>query len=149
MHNDQLHGLLPWFAAHYDRHVTLHWEKENPMPVANKHYVPQLEYYVHAWNKGGHPAGELKDKMRVVRAAVGKSAFDHPTVKPDKVMDKLMRNANGDTILDPFMGTGSTGVAALKAGKKFIGIEKNPKFFNIACVRLTDYYARMSAPVCV
>lgn len=146
-HNDQLHQILPWFAKNYRRHAVLNWEKLNPMPMANKHYVPQLEYYIHAWNKGGHPAGELKDKMRSVKTAVGKSIYDHPTVKPLEVMRKILKNVNGGTVIDPLMGTGSTGIAALEAGKKFIGIEHNPKFFNIACERLAGYYAGVSAPV--
>jgi len=134
-HNDQLADLLPWYNEHYDRHALCLWRKTNPMPVANKHYQPEIEVYVHAWNKGAHPVGELKDKKRVVDHQVGKSPFDHPTVKPLPVMEKIMRNVNGDTVIDPFMGTGTTGLAALKFGKKFIGIERNPKFFNIACYR--------------
>ncbi len=63
--------------------------------------------------------------------------FDHPTVKPGPVMDKIVRNVAGSTICDPFMGTGSTGVAAIKAGRRFVGIEKNPRHFETAVTRLT------------
>ena len=41
-------------------------------------------------------------------------------------------------ILDPFMGSGTTGVAAVKLGRKFIGIEIEPKYFDIACKRISD-----------
>lgn len=140
-HNDQLHTLLPWCAKNYDRHAVCLWRKTNPMPVANKHYQPEIEFYIHAWNKGGYPVGELKDKKRVIDHQVGKSPYDHPTVKPLAVMDKIMRNVNGDTVLDMFMGTGSTGISALRAGKKFIGIERSPKFFNIACQRFIEFYS--------
>lgn len=141
-HNDQLHTLLPFFAENYNRHAVLMWRKTNPLPVANRHYVPQIEFYIHAWIKGvSFPVGELKDKYRIVEAVVGKSKYDHPTVKPDIVMDKIIKNVNGETILDPFMGTGSTGIAALKQGKKFIGIEHNPEFFNIACERFFELYS--------
>jgi DNA modification methylase len=44
----------------------------------------------------------------------------------------------GETILDPFMGSGSTGVAALESGRDFIGIEREPKYFDIACKRIED-----------
>ena len=44
----------------------------------------------------------------------------------------------GETILDPFMGSGTTGVAAVKLGRKFIGIEIEPKYFDIACKRISD-----------
>lgn len=136
-HNDQLHKLLPFMAGNYHRHAVLFWEKKNPMPVANKHYLPSLEPYIHAWNRGGHPIGELVDKRRSILTNNGKSEFDHPTVKPLEVMEKIMRNVNGESVIDPFMGTGTTGVAAVKHGKTFVGIEKNQKYFDIAVERIT------------
>ncbi len=45
---------------------------------------------------------------------------------------------NAKTILDPFMGSGTTGVAAVQMGRKFIGIEREPKYFEIACKRIED-----------
>ena len=45
---------------------------------------------------------------------------------------------DADTILDPFMGSGTTGVAAVQMGRKFIGIERDPKYFDIACKRIED-----------
>jgi len=139
-HNDQLAKLLPWFAEQFEKYALCSWHKENPMPVANKHYKPDTEFYIHAWNKVGHPVGDLCQKARYVFAPVGKSEWQHPTVKPDKVMDKIMANVNGETVLDCFMGTGSTGIAAIKAGKKFVGIEREPKFFDIACKRIKQFY---------
>jgi site-specific DNA-methyltransferase (adenine-specific) len=62
----------------------------------------------------------------------------HPTQKPIAVICeciKLIPNAR--TILDPFMGSGTTGVAAVKLGRKFIGIEIIPKYFDIACHRIS------------
>jgi len=62
----------------------------------------------------------------------------HPTVKPIKLMTYLCRliTPPGGTVLDPFMGSGSTGVAALKEGFKFIGIERQEEYFNIAKARI-------------
>lgn len=135
-HNDQIPRMSSHLAGNFRRLALCTWEKENPMPVANKHYLPDLEVYFHAWNDGGHPLGELKDKKRTIKTKNGRSVFDHPTVKPLEVMEKIMRNVNGDTVLDPFMGTGTTGVAAVKHGKKFIGIECREKYFNIAIERI-------------
>lgn len=141
-HNNQLHLLLPWFAEHYHRHVVCFWEKTNPTPFANKNYQANLEPYVHAWQKGSHPTGAgVEDLKRNVTTTNGKSSFDHPTVKPDAVMNKIMKNVNGETVLDCFMGTGSTGIAAIRAGKKFIGVEKDPVFFSIACRRFFELYS--------
>ncbi len=124
-------------AGSVSRFALLVWEKPNPMPMRNKHYLPDTEPFVHAWSKGHAPVGDHHDMHRTIRAAsVKTSAFDHPTVKPDAVMDKIVRNVAGSTICDPFMGTGSTGVAAVKAGKAFVGIEQNPTHFETACRRI-------------
>jgi len=48
----------------------------------------------------------------------------------------------GETILDPFMGSGTTGVACAKMGRKFIGIELDRKYFDVACERITKAYAQ-------
>ena len=70
------------------------------------------------------------------------AAFDHPTVKPLPVMNKIMRNVAGQTVVDPFMGSGSTGVAAIRAGKTFTGIEHNPAHFATAVHRIADAWAQ-------
>jgi len=65
---------------------------------------------------------------------------DHPTVKPRKLMEYLARltgTPTGGTVLDPFMGSGSTGIGALLAGRDFIGIDLEPKYVEIARNRLT------------
>jgi site-specific DNA-methyltransferase (adenine-specific)/modification methylase len=49
---------------------------------------------------------------------------------------------NPETILDPFMGSGTTGVAAIQLGRKFIGIEREPKYFDIACQRIEQAVAQ-------
>lgn len=64
----------------------------------------------------------------------------HPTQKPLAVMEFVCRRAPLGTILDPFMGSGTTGVACAKLGRKFIGIEIEPKYFDIACKRIEDAY---------
>ncbi|MBI3308138.1 MAG: site-specific DNA-methyltransferase [Candidatus Melainabacteria bacterium] len=58
----------------------------------------------------------------------------HPTEKPEELLERiiLLGSKDGDTILDPFMGSGTTGVVAQKLGRRFIGIEIDDEFFNIA-----------------
>lgn len=64
---------------------------------------------------------------------------DHPTQKPVGIMTKCVeRFPKAKTILDPFMGSGTTGVACMNMGRKFIGIEIEPKYFDIACRRIDD-----------
>jgi site-specific DNA-methyltransferase (adenine-specific) len=67
----------------------------------------------------------------------------HPTQKPLGVMRWCIEQAgNPQTILDPFMGSGTTGVAAVQMGRSFIGIEREPKYFDIACKRIEQAYAQ-------
>ncbi len=68
----------------------------------------------------------------------GETGIDHPCPKPVAWMRWLVNRATlvGEAILDPFMGSGTTGVAAVKLGRKFIGIEIEPKYFDIACRRI-------------
>ena len=65
----------------------------------------------------------------------------HPTQKPIQLMQWCLGFLpDADTILDPFMGSGTTGVACVKLGRKFIGIEIEPKYFDIACRRIEQAY---------
>ena len=83
-------------------------------------------------------------KSRFVVGNVEKNPFAHPTVKPLYVMNKaiISASAKGNLVCDPFMGTGSTGVAALQLGRRFIGIEREPKYFDIACERIENALAQ-------
>ena len=70
---------------------------------------------------------------------------EHPTQKPLGVMEWCIQQCKldkGTTILDPFMGSGTTGVAALRMGCRFIGIELEPKYFEIAKRRITNELAQ-------
>jgi len=63
----------------------------------------------------------------------------HPTQKPVALMRWLVEKTQGaQSILDPFMGSGTTGVAAVQMGRDFIGIEREPKYFDIACRRIEE-----------
>ena len=121
------------------RYQLLTWNKRNPTPLTNGNYLPDTEYMVHAFKKH-----IWANKTRFIVGNVEKNPFDHPTVKPQYVMAKALTSASaeGDLVLDPFMGTGSTGVAALRLGRRFIGIEKEPKYFDIACQRIENALAQ-------
>jgi site-specific DNA-methyltransferase (adenine-specific) len=62
----------------------------------------------------------------------------HPTTKPTPLMMRLIAKMPAGTILDPFMGSGTTGVAAVQMQRDFIGIEREPAYFDIACRRIED-----------
>jgi len=69
---------------------------------------------------------------------------DHPTQKPVGIMEWVISHlpAETQTIIDPYMGSGTTGVACAKIGKTFVGIEREQKYFDIACKRIEQAYAQ-------
>ncbi len=107
------------------------WDKEQMgmgMPWRNQH---ELIYYGKRT-----PAQINSGKYGNVLKASRTGNIEHPTEKPVSLMCDLIDNATGTTICDPFMGSGTTGVAAVKRGKRFIGIEIDEKYFDIACKRI-------------
>ncbi|MBK6414134.1 DNA methyltransferase, partial [Sphingopyxis sp.] len=89
-----------------------------------------------AWTSHGG-ALRIKTMNRVELLIDG---TDHPTQKPIKLMKWCIEQlvSQPASILDPFMGSGTTGVAAVQMGRDFIGIEREPKYFDIACRRIED-----------
>ena len=77
--------------------------------------------------------------VRVIDAPRSESDRRHPTQKPVSVMAFSVEKTCG-TVVDPFMGSGTTGVACVKLGRKFIGIEIEPQYFDIACRRIEEAY---------
>ena len=135
----QLLELIQQAEKQNSRWQLLTWNKTNPTPLSNNNYLPDTEYMVHAFESHHYEC-----KTRFIVGQVERSGFDHPTVKPQYVMQKAMKSAthHGQCVLDCFMGTGSTGVAAIQLGRKFIGIEREPKYFDIACKRIEQAVAQ-------
>lgn len=123
----------------------IRWVKTNPMPRnRDRRYVQDSEYALWAvkpkrkWTFN-RPAETpyLRAEFRSSTVA-GLERTAHPTQKSLKLMTELIQiHTNpGDMILDPFMGSGTTGVAALSIGRKFTGVELEAKFFNFAAERI-------------
>lgn len=100
-----------------------------------------------AWKKGGQGVYCYRRIFAGSTAAVqanmdayGSSA--HPHQKPIEIMEWCLGYIKSDVILDPFMGSGTTGVACANLGRKFIGIEIERKYFDIACERIEAAYAQ-------
>lgn len=109
---------------------------------------PTMRWLV--WDKGqriNQSDGELawtsmQSALRICtmnRVELMTDGAQHPTQKPVRLMKWCIDQAGKpQTILDPFAGSGTTGVAAVQMGRKFIGIEREPKYFEIACRRIED-----------
>lgn len=80
--------------------------------------------------------------LEFANEAVNSKKRFHPTQKPVKLLEYLVKTYTneGDTVLDNCMGSGSTGIACLNTGRRFIGIEKAPNYFDIACTRFGKWY---------
>lgn len=146
----QIKRMIEFAEANGFRWNLTTFNKTNPTPLVGANYLPDAEYIFHFW-KGVRLGGAYADKSRFwVGPASGDSSL-HPTIKPVALMAKLIRVAtDGPLVLDPFMGSGTTGIAAVKIGRQFIGIEKEPKYFELAIRRIQDALRRpdmfISAP---
>jgi len=117
------------------------WNKTNTVPInSNINYLSNCREYFISFCKGKKGTFNSKYDKGVYDYAIvgGKERTKHPTQKPIGLMsDLIITNSNeGDLVLDCFMGSGTTGVAAKNLNRKFIGIEKDAGYFEIAKQRL-------------
>jgi len=90
------------------------------------------------WNGGGNCS--VYEFIRTPNGTAERDALGHPSPKPLPLMEALIRDFTdpGETILDPFAGSGTTGVAAKRLGRSFIGWERDPKYHAIALKRIEN-----------
>ena len=112
-------GWLVWFKYHSEK------SEHSQAEIAWTNCVRTIRHYSEAYHG-------------FMRANDG---WNHPTQKPPRLMQWCLGFLpNAEVILDPFMGSGTTGVACAKLGRRFIGIEIEPKYFDIACRRIEEAY---------
>ena len=114
------------------------WEKSNPSPMnGDKIWLSGIECCV--YGKFPKATFNLHCKNTVLRYPCGRSKI-HPTQKPLKMFeDLILASSNeGDTILDPFIGSGTTAIACINTNRNFIGVEKDEHYFNLANERLKN-----------
>lgn len=117
------------------------WVKPDSTPQLNGQGPAQgAEHFVCAWAGKGHAKWNAGGKRGVYTYCVNNPDRhgEHPTEKPRSLMEEIIADFTNpdDLILDPFMGSGTTGIAALRLGRRFIGIEQNPRYFEIARARI-------------
>lgn len=117
----------------------LTWNKPNPCPAINNKYLPDVEYIVHSFSKN-RLFGKYKHRSSYHIYPCGNKATSHPNEKPLPVIKRLLilGSKENETILDPYMGSGTTLRAAKDLGRKAIGIEIEEKYCEIAAKRLAQ-----------
>jgi site-specific DNA-methyltransferase (adenine-specific) len=131
-------------AAKWD--TTLAWVKPDASPRFNGQGAARgFECAVTAWCGTGYRKWNGGGKRGVYTHCVNfQRQGEHPTEKPLPLMSDLVSDYTqpGELICDPFLGSGATGVAAVRAGRCFVGIEKDEKWFDLACRRISDALSR-------
>lgn len=137
-------GVRPWAESinasplKYKRACV--WVKPDSTPQLNGQGPAQgAENFVCAWAGKGYSRWNAGGKRGVYTHFVNVGRHGgHPTEKPLSLMKELLGDFTlpGETILDPFMGSGTTGVACVQMGRPFVGIEKSAEYFDLACRRI-------------
>lgn len=119
------------------------WHKTNPIPACGNKYLTDTEFILFFREKGVKVYGAFDTKRTWYATPLNQSdkkKYGHPTVKPLSILENLVINSSqeGELIFDPFMGSGSMGEAAIKNGRRFIGIELDEGYFKIAQNRIEE-----------
>lgn len=140
----QIPALLNYFVTERKcNYQLITWHKANPIPVSNNRYLLDTEYILFFRQKGVRVGGTFDTKHTYYVQSADrklKKKYDHPTIKPVNILKNLILNSSneGDTILDPYAGTGSTGVACKELKRNFIGCEISEKHYKTMVSRLKE-----------
>lgn len=121
----------------------LTWHKTNPTPTCNNTYLSDTEYCIFAREKGVKLYGTYHTKKKYYITPINKNdkkLYNHPTIKPLEIIQNLIINSSteGDIVLDPFLGSGTTAVASKMLNRQYIGFEINKDYFEIAQKRIDN-----------
>ena len=118
--------------------------KSNPIPAYNNHHLSDLEYIIMIRDKGTYFSKHknINDYRKFYLTSCKKGV--HPAEKPVELLERFIRvsSQENQVIFDPFMGSGSTGVACFNTNRNFIGYELDSTYFEIAKKRLEERHER-------
>jgi site-specific DNA-methyltransferase (adenine-specific) len=146
---DQIIDYLNFFVTDnkcsYD---ILCWHKTNAIPTFNNKYLTDKEYCLY-FRKGGYCMPQnYNDAITIFQEPINitdKNKYNHPTIKPLKIFEKLIKNSSKekDLILDCFSGSGTTAVACHNLNRRFICIEKDEDYYKASVERLENAKAQL------
>lgn len=122
------------------------WHKDNALPTYRNKYLSDTEYCLYFHIGKCEPTSYEKARTFWVQSIniKDKKKYFHPTIKPLNIISTLIENSSSenDTVLDCFMGSGSTGVACKNLNRNFIGMELNEEYFDIAKQRIENGFVQ-------
>lgn len=140
----QIPDYLDFFVGELDCSFDIIiWHKTNPPPTFHNKYLSDKEYCLY-FRKGGYCQPVSYEKARTVYYqpinVQDQKRYSHPTIKPLNIIKTLIENSSrpGALVLDPFLGSGTTAVACMELGRKYLGYEINRKYFEVAYKRIQD-----------
>lgn len=140
----QIIPLLDYFVKGKQcNYNIISWHKTNPIPACGNKYLTDTEFILFFREKGVRVYGEFSTKFTYYVTPLNqkdKKLWGHPTVKPLHIVQNLIINSSkeGDLVLDPFIGSGTTAVACFNTGRNYIGFEKDSLFCGIAEKRIGE-----------
>ena len=139
---EQIYDYLTYFVKEKKCNFEfIIWAKSNVPPFTCGHYLKDKEYCLYFWEQGVKLNGNYDTLKTVYMGQINvkdKEEYGHPTIKPLEIIKNLIENSSqaGGVILDTFMGSGTTAVAAKELNRHFIGFEINPDYYKIAVDRV-------------
>ena len=137
---NQLRDFINYFDGNYLWDLFV-WYKTNAVPSINNNFMPDVEYCFHARERKVIVHGTTETASHIFVSPTNKAdkkKYNHPTPKPTEFIRNIIYNSSveGDTILDCFMGSGTTGEVAVDMNRNFIGIEINKEYYDTAKQRI-------------
>lgn len=133
---------LKYAVEHKIKYNILVWDRELSNMISYKFFRSHIDYIIRLYNGNGLNKIDCNNPNYTYgKIKIGKKPKQiHPTAKPVEMLEDFIRLSSneGDMIFDPFMGSGSTGVACINTNRNFIGIELNPDYFNMAKKRISE-----------
>lgn len=127
----------------------LSWHKTNPVPACGNKYITDTEFCLFFREPGVPLYGTVETKSTYFVTPLNtadKKTWNHPTIKPLDFFRRHVVNSTveGDVVLDPFIGSGTTAVACVKEHRHYIGFEMNREYYERAVQRVRDENAQLS-----
>ena len=135
---DQIPAYAEWATSNGYKFAILIWEKSLGI-INKKRYAQNAEFIIRIYDLGTG-LNAVDDSTMYSRVIQAQSLHKKltPTQKPTSIMERFvaLSSKEGEVVLDPFLGSGTTAVAAMRLGRKYIGIEREERFYKIAEERI-------------